>query len=344
MSAHATKSDASSPGEDWEGLSARFAERLDLRPAPGVGFAHYGARLLLSVGLLGACWGWFHGVQPQGLLRVVAWCIAGFAMVQCGMLGHDLGHGYLPGGMRRTRWVGHLLVTFPTGLSFDHWCTQHAAHHRRTHDALGDPDLQVAALALGDQQVAPSPATLAIRRTQGWWFWAVPAVQPVSMRLNSWRHLFHPEGRSWVAAAALVAHYALWLVVPVVVFERSFGGAFLDWFAHSSIGGFYMAGVFFVNHLGRPTWTGARPHRMEISVARSRSLSPHPLVTLLMAGLNHHAEHHLLPNVPTHQLAQVRTALEGACADVGVRYPRFTFVGALAEMYAGVRRLGREAR
>ena len=325
---------------DWAALDRSFRARVALRPARGRALLHYGARLLLSLGTLALAWCGMHLFDAGP--RPLWWLLGGLGMVQCGMLGHDLGHGYLGRGRRMRRLVGHLLVTAPTGLGFDPWCQQHSGHHRRTHHAHDDPDLQVAALALSPEHVAAGPAQRVVRRAQGLWFWLAPMLQPFNMRLDTWVAVLRRP--SAVALLTLGVHYVLWLVLPVALLGRAPGAVVLDWAAHSALGGIYMAAVFFVNHLGRPTWTGPRPHAMEIALRSTRNLPGGPLWTVFTAGLNHHAEHHLMPAVPTHQLGAVRVALQGACAEHGVPYPQQRLLPALADVYRFVWAQGRQAR
>ena len=235
---------------------------------------------------------------------VLAVFVLALTMVQAGFVGHDAGHNQVFEKTRHNRLLGLLTMTLFLGTSFDFWTRKHNRHHSRTNEAGEEPDITGQFFAFTPEQAAERKGVMRwIARNQGNLFFLFTTMATVGFRVDAWRsslgNLDKATGRQELAA--VIANFALWFVVPSIVFGPV-RWLLLFLVVHMVVG-IYMTSVFAPNHKGMPLISGKRPSFLVQQVVTSRNVhgpgavGGH-IVDFLYGGLNYQIEHHLFPNMP----------------------------------------------
>jgi fatty acid desaturase len=278
------------------------------------------------------------------------WCalvlvpLAAVPAVTVAMLGHEAAHGSFAASKWHNEIVLHLLFPLFGGLGAQHWKRKHNHLHHGNPNVVGrDPDMNVWPLALSS---AAHAASGRLRRrlqrsVQGYLFWPLTFLLAFAMRVESWRHVAVRvrERRVDRALAAdvvcLVAHYALWLVLPMVWLGP--GPVLLVYAGLWATSGCLLALVFAPAHIGLPlAGTDSRGGwRQQIEATRNLGLPR--WISWFFVGLDFQIEHHLFPRIPHQNLARASQIVEPWCARVGVPYRRDDYASSVRAVTRHVR-------
>lgn len=277
---------------------------------------------------------------PAWPLRLLLLAIAAFAGVQAGMIGHDAGHGAFAWSPGRAGWPGQLFLTIGAGWPFAHWIDAHHSHHRHTNDVLRDPDMQDGLFALSRGQATRRRGLLrAFTRHQHLVLWPLGTLLAFGIRARAIAFICRGGRRMRVDRAVMAAHLVLWLVVPALVLGPV--AALVNYLLWTWLMGPYLMGSFFWNHVGtRAVTAGEKLPFFQQRLLGTRSLGGHWTLSVLFGGLNHHVEHHLVPNAPIARLGRARAILVALCAERGLPYRVHGFVESIAGVHAHVRAVG----
>jgi fatty acid desaturase len=314
-----------------------------LRPAT----RRYAARAALCgpalVALLFAAWG-----AESIWAAILASAGAGFLCVQLGFVAHDAGHGSVSSRSGINQLVGHIAFTLLNGLGFDSWRASHNAHHAYSQDESRDPDMRV------DIALSLTPASARAKTGLGRRLLPYQAayLAPVSLffahslRLQSLGRSYADVARTRRDALLLPLHYGLWFAFPMLVVSAGLSRVLLVYLAASAVMGAYLAMLFWVNHVGMPTFRPEDDAKdgvsfLERQVAGTRNLRIHPALDFLFGGLNFQIEHHLVPECPGPRLRALQSLARPRCCAIGLPYQEEGPIQALASV---TRHLGRIAR
>lgn len=168
-------------------------------------------------------------VASGTLVKVVALVLMTFGNLGLTNFGHSASHN----GISERGWInrGLLLLTFGAafGTSSTWWISKHVVVHHNTPNVIGlDDDVALLPWFALTEEQARSGSRWQQRYFRHQWL-ALPlalALTAFSMMLSSWRFLAaalsDPRRRSALHvgdAAAIVLHYLVWLVVPLVWFR-----------------------------------------------------------------------------------------------------------------------------
>lgn len=198
----------------------------------------------------------------------------------------------------RTRWMNSTLATFcgvvmmRPALYFRY---RHAAHHSYTQDPERDPD----------QVPMPDGLRGYLGEVFGMEFWPKmigTLYRGFTGRFNEREKFFLPESERprviW-EARLMIAFYAV--VVAVVALTGTWLGLLAFWLVPRIIAEPSLRLVRMAEHTGMEE--GADP------LTNTRTTLTNPLVRFLYWNMPYHAEHHMAPSVPFHNLAELHHAL-----------------------------------
>jgi len=96
---------------------------------------------ILVIGMLGLSF--YFLVTPQNpLLQSLNLFLLAFAMVQCGLWGHDLAHHQIFTSPRWYTLIGIVWWNLLVGVSFNYWNYKHNRHHAHPNTIDGDGDIE----------------------------------------------------------------------------------------------------------------------------------------------------------------------------------------------------------
>jgi len=297
--------------------------------------ASWGKLFLLLAGLalclVGiATWGWWAAL---GLVPVAA-----VLTTTAAMLGHEGSHRSFSASPLRNQILNY--VTFPllAGLGALYWRHKHDGLHHGHPNVVGDdPDVDLWPMVTTREAHEASPALLRWwqRRFQGLAFWPLTTMMPTVMRIPSVTFLAryprrHGVTAGWIAdVACLVAHYALWLVVPSLVW-----GVLPALALYASLWGLVgvlLALIFAPAHIGLPVLRDQHRdwlHQLETT----RNLQTPPWLSWFFIGLDYQIEHHLFPRIPHQEMARASAIVSAWAARVGAPYRRIAYGAALVDV------------
>ena len=289
-------------------------------------------KLFLLLGITGAA---LVGVVFLPLVwSVVLLPVAAIAIATAAMLGHEGCHR----SFSDSRWQNELLahMTFPllSGLSSLYWKHKHnGLHHGHPNVAARDPDVDLWPMAAcrADYEASGVARQFFQRHLQGYCFWPLTTLMPTIMRIPSIQFLARYRKERGVDrgffcdAACMVAHYALWLVVPALIWGPlpTLALYMVLW----GLVGVILALIFAPAHLGLPIVEGQNNdwlHQLETT----RNLSTGWL-SWFFVGLDYQIEHHLFPKIAHQNMKRAAVIVEAWCARLGVPYRRIGYREAL---------------
>ena len=315
---------------------ARAADLLE--PRPGA----YGARAAVLVPLLATALAvaW----HASGWMALAGSVAAGFFSVQIGFIAHDAGHAAVGRGRFANALAGHAAFTVINGLGFGTWCDSHAAHHHHSQEDGADPDMRIDTVLSVTHASAEAKQGLGrlLRPYQGDYLWLLPLAFALGLRGQSAVAAFRAPSRYRWDVVLLPLHYALFLGAPIWILGVAPGPAIGVYLAMSAVIGYYLALVFWVNHLGMPSFRlGDDVPYLVRQVLGTRNIRTSRLGDLLFGGLNHQIEHHLLPECPHTNLSAVRSIARPLIEESGLPYREETFATALVSVTRHVNRVAR---
>ena len=281
---------------------------------------------------------------PDWPIRVLALAVLACAHAQCGFLAHDAFHGTLSGRRRLDEFLGQLLLSFTTGLSYSYFFKRnHRLHHAQCGRETEDPEMQSDILALyGDAARTKSGFSRWTTRHQAWLFWLLLSVNTFSLRLSGLAFVRQYPDSTRSDQAAILLHAAAWLVLPALVLgvaDAAVNYVALTWFS-----GIYLTGIFPFYHVGcRTLRADETASFLRQQIEGTRNMSSSWLAELYAGGTNNHIEHHLFPGIPTARLRRARSLTRAFCRARGIAYNETGYRAALGVMTRHLSALARQA-
>ena len=316
-------------------LNREFAARGFHRKPTGLLLAQLGVLVAMSLG----------GTAVFALAPGLPAKLAGLVVMAMGNLGitthsHTSSHNATSPRL----WVNKALTYFGFGIIFGTsttwWWNKHIAVHHPTPNVIGlDDDVDLLPwFALTEEEFnAGGP----LRRLYNRWQWvALPlalALTAVNMMISSWRFLLaalrDPARRTrlhWIDLGVLLAHYALWIALPML------------WFPAWQVLGFYLLrGAL----LGYAVFTTAAPahfpaeasflategHRdraeyrrhsdyLLLQTVTTVNFRTGPIGRFLCCGADYQIEHHLFPGIAHTYYPRISPILREFCEANGYPY------------------------
>jgi fatty acid desaturase len=282
-------------------------------------------------------------VAPSLWQRLAACCVIGVAHLRGNFLAHDGSHGAITKNQRVVSAIGHWFDTVLGGYSFVYHRRVHDLHHYHCNEVDRDPNAMARLFALHDGLYGDKNAfTRLTARFQHYimvlglplWSFALRG-ESVAYVLRNWR-------KTRLDAVLLVAHVALWTVLPVVCL--GWWNAALCYAVMTAVTGVYLGMIVPVNHLAMPSLEfDTAPSFLHQQLATTRNITSSPLHDWIFIGQNSQIEHHLFPWAPTFKLGRGRAIVREFCREHGIEYHETSFGTALREVRDHVLRLARQA-
>lgn len=295
---------------------------------------------LMLAALLACCTGIALGPTWAWLLLVPA---AALATTTATLIGHEGSHGSFSGKSRQNQLLVHLTLPAFAGISGLYWKHKHnGLHHGHPNVVGSDPDIELYPIATSRADYERSGPALRWfqRNLQGVLFWPASTTLSTFMRIPSYtflvrqlrtRGLTRPLA---IDAACLVAHYALWLVIPSLLF--GFWQAFALYMAVWALVGVMLAVIFTPAHLGLPLMEDQH-HDWRHQLDTTRNIRTPRWLSYFYVGLEHQLEHHIFPQIPHQNLARAGVIMRRWCAENGLPYRDVGWFEALASVTVFVR-------
>lgn len=282
-------------------------------------------------------------VAPSLLERLAACAVIGVAHLRGNFIAHDASHGAITRRAPVVELIGQFFDTLLGGYSFNYHRRVHTLHHYHCNEIDRDPNAMARMFALHDQSCADKGAfTLFTARVQH-------IMIPLGLPL--WSFALRAEGIGYVArnwrrtrldAVLLLAHVALWTVLPV--HYLGWWGAALCYAAVTAVTGVYLGLIVPVNHVGMPALEfQSSPSFVVQQLTTTRNITSSPLRDVFFIGQNSQIEHHLFPWVPTFNLGRGRRIVREFCREHGLDYEERTFTDAVREVHRHFAMLARQA-
>lgn len=322
-------------------LRAEVAQAGCMKPAPlaiGVHMfvtlcVYFGAYVVL---LRDPAWG----------LRITMLLAIAFASVQAGYIAHEVGHLSFSRFVALSRFLGHVFLTLVSGYGHSIYKEKHNAHHAHTNEGGHDPDVSGGGLFTFYREAAASKRGIARWFTahQRILVWFMYGVIPFAAKRDSVvRYATGGRGTTRTGQLMLLAHFALWLIVPTMTLGPV--DALVNFFLAGWLMGPYLGCVILLNHIGTlhlPVDHGMS--RLRQALLTTRNFGTGRLCDYLTGGTNHHLEHHLFPTVPISRLGEARLITRRFCQRHDLPYHETTWFAGQRETLAYLSELSRYAR
>ena len=254
------------------------------------------------------------------------------------MLGHEGSHRSFSASPWRNQLLNY--ITFPLlgALSALYWKAKHdGAHHGHPNVDEQDPDVKLWPMCASAQGHARSNRFRRWfqRNFQGYLFWPLTLLLPVTMRVQSVKHLVaharrHGISRAWAAdVACLVTHYTAWLVIPSLIW--GFWPVFALYMVLWTGVGALLALIFAPAHMGLPVIIDQNndwQHQLETT----RNLRLPRGMPYFFIGLDYQVEHHLFPKIPHQELPKASKIVAAWCARHGLPHQSISYGPALVSV------------
>jgi fatty acid desaturase len=239
--------------------------------------------------------------------------VAGFMIATAGAAGvathtHNSSHH----ATSSRRWVNHLLTYFGyplfTGLSATYWRHKHLAIHHRAPNVMGvddDADLTPWFVLTTDQADQAHPlARFYYRRLQAWVFPLALAMNGFNIQRVGWVFLWGAVRRPGrrpehlIDLACMIAHYALWIGLPLVWFAPLEVVAVYG--IRIGLMGYAMFAILAPGHFPAEavrTSPAAHIDALTLQTGATINFRTGPIGRLMCCGLEYQIEHHLFPEV-----------------------------------------------
>ncbi len=265
--------------------------------------------------------------------------LQGFILTPAAMYGHDGAHR----AHSKKGWSNDLMASlaFPLlgGLGAVYWRMKHnALHHVHpnliTEDKF-DPDMNMWPLATSRMAYENSgPVRQLFQRTiQGYAFWPIATFMAPMMRTLTWVYLARYVKAKGVDrhvitdVVALLAHYTLWLAVPLMFFDvLPVLGVYIGVWSVVSV---MLAVIFAPGHIGLPV-VSAYEDFWSLQLQTTRNLVLPRWFNWYFVGLNYQIEHHLFQNISASQLPKAAPIVRQWCQEKGLPYHEMTLGQGLA--------------
>lgn len=325
----------------WQALFHEVRDRRLMLPSLARTIGKVAALAALFGAALGLAW-----LAESWSVRMLAWLVLALLLAQFAFVGHDAGHGSAARRPAANRALGQVAMTLVTGLAFDEWIGRHREHHRFCQDEDKDPDMAVAVVASLTVTSARHKGRLGrfMTRHQGLFLWLLALLFGHSQRHQSQAAVLRRPDAHPCDAAFLALHFGLWFGVPCGLLDAPFSVALLTYLAPLTFLGPYLAGIFWVNHVGMPLVRGVEEFSFfEHQAVTSRSILNPPAWNWLFGGLNFQVEHHLFPQVPSARLPAVQAIVLEHFTRLPIRYNGVPWRDAVSAVAAHLRTVARRA-
>ena len=273
--------------------------------------------------------------------RVLAILILTGASAHAGYIAHDGSHGIITRRRPLARLLGHVFLTFLTGLNYDEFLSKHRRHHSHCNEKAIVPEGRKAVFSLREEVIenrlgeATSAAGVMrslFNRYQAYLIWFLVSFKGSIVKLDGFRFALENRGAGPMYPIFLALHLALWFGLPVYVLGA--GDALVNYLLVTWISGFYIGTVFLLNHFAtRIIRADQRPHYFEQQIVTTRNLGSTRLDDFLFGGFNNHLEHHLFPTMPKSKLPRARRITREFCCEHGIPYREMSFTTAIREIF-----------
>ena len=278
------------------------------------------------------------------------WCalvlvpLAAIPAVTAAMVGHEAAHGSFSSSKTHNEVVLHLVFPLFGGLGAQHWKNKHNHLHHGHPNVVGrDPDMNVWPMALSSEAHAASGRFRRwLQRTwQAHLFWPLTLLLAFSMRYDSWSYIVRRaragkvDGALVLDAACLLAHYALWLAVPMLWFGA--WPVILVYAGLWSTSGLLLALIFAPAHMGLPVMDRDDRRGWDIQLDTTRNLAMPRWMSWFFVGLDFQIEHHLFPRIPHQNLGSASRIVEAWCERIGAPYQRLSYGSSICQVTRHVR-------
>jgi fatty acid desaturase len=309
-------------------LSERLEAARFFEPAPG-GY-------LWRLPLLALLWALALGALGAGApwpLRLFAWLVLAFVMVQGAFMSHEAMHGSISRRPAVNRAVGHFFDTFVVGFSFSYFTRSHSVHHTNCNEEGTDPDTLSTLFSVFESSAREKRGLgRFITRFQ---YIAIPVLFPtwaLAMKWDALCYIARNRRITRIDQLVLVLHVVTWFVLMPI--HIGFGAALVNYLGMSAFTGLYLAVLIPVNHVARASVpNGAELPFIEQLLATTRNLGQSLLIDYLFIGLNSHIEHHLFPWVPSSRLRRGRALVQEFCREHGLPYYQQSYPQAIASVF-----------
>jgi fatty acid desaturase len=283
------------------------------------------------------------------------WCalvlvpLAAIPAATAAMFGHEAAHGSFAAGKLHNEVVLHLVFPVFGGLGAQHWKNKHNRRHHAHPNVVGrDPDIEVWPMALSSVAHAESGRARRWlqRAVQGYLFWPFTLFLAFAMRYESIGHLIAriragTFGRGVALdIACLVGHYALWLVLPSILF--GFWPVASLYLGLWAIVGLILAAVFTPAHVGLPLAGGEERGGWLHQLQTTRNLATPRWLSWFFVGLDYQVEHHLFPRIPHQNLALASQIVAGWCHSLDVPHQSIGYAAGVRQVTSHLRAAWRD--
>jgi fatty acid desaturase len=304
-----------------------------LAPTEAWSWAKAGVLAAAFLGLLAAL-----SVGP-GWLAVPLLPVMAGVMVVLAMLGHEGGHRSFSSVPWRNTLLYHLTFPFLGGLSALYWRDKHNVKHHGHPNVLGeDHDIQLWPMVTSSAHHAEAGRFLRWfqRHFNGIAFWPLTAFLTWEIRWDSFRHLLsHAKTRGmdrawWLDAGSILAHYGLWLGLPLLWFGvlPTLGFYVALW----SLVGMFLSAVFASAHMGLPITVGRAGDPWLQQLETTRDLGMPRWLSWCFVGLDHQIEHHLFPKMAHRHLPRAAVIVRAWAEERNLPYFKLPYSAALVEL------------
>jgi fatty acid desaturase len=240
--------------------------------------------------------------RPYWYLLLPAMALHGIAIVTLFAPMHECVHRTAFASRAANDAVGWIagVLSFYNATFYRHY---HAWHHRYTQDPARDPELMYPKANNIGQYV---------KELAGINFWLRRAIDYPSLALGRSRGLpFVPEGARRRVALSMSMQLLIY-AAGLVSLALGFGAVLVYWFLPAILAQPFLRALLIVEH------TGCSLDRNGLTNTRT-TLTAWP-IRLLMWNMPYHAEHHLFPAVPFHQLPALHRRISDQLANVAASY------------------------
>jgi fatty acid desaturase len=295
---------------------------------------------LMLTALLACCAGVVLGPVWSWLLLVPA---AALATTTATLIGHEGSHGSFSSSSRQNQLLVHITLPLFAGISGMYWKHKHNnLHHGHPNVVGSDPDIELWPMAMSRAEYERSGPGLRWfqRNLQGILFWPASLTLSTFMRAPSYVFIVRQLRTRGLSrnvitdTACLVAHYALWVGVPAMMF--GFWSAFAFYMTVWALVGTMLTVIFTPAHLGLPLMADQHNgwrHQLETT----RNIRAPRWLAYFYVGLEYQLEHHIFPQITHQNLPRAGALMRRWCAEQGLPYRDVGWFEALRSVTVFVR-------
>lgn len=270
---------------------------------------------LLAVGLI------FLAVTDNFWLLLLNAAYLAFVFTQISFLSHDAGHRQI----FRAAWQNDIFCLVHTdlllGMSYGWWVKKHNQHHNAPNQVDHDPDLDIVALALSEDQIQSKHGFLRfVAKYQAYFFFPLLLLTAFAMSAKSVQAVLQKKVKYPRVEALLISlHFALWF--GLLCYWLGIRQALLFTLLQRALFGLYLGSVFAPNHKGMLILKeNNRLDFLRQQVLTTRNVKAHPVTDFWYGALNYQIEHHLFPSMARNKLSGAQKIVRTFCREHAIPY------------------------